>query len=202
MRVNREAQMSPMVSRWLADQGLTVYSEVELFSPIDHVGVDWATNRIVCVEMKTTCSTGVLRQAMSRQLITSESYVCVPRVPRESSMHVVRKHGLGLIVNGEVVVQPDASQGRHEIEVYRTRLLERCRRIPVGGIGGLPTLKGEGPAIRCWATVDQFRKQNPKATWQQIWESVPNHYINARSMAGAMRLTEIKLLKEASFVTG
>lgn len=182
--------MSPLVTGWLHCQGYVVYSEVDVTGKIDHVGVRWSDRSIICVEMKTSCTRKLLNQAMIRQLITPAVYVVVPQLPRPKSVALIKQYGLGLLVRGRVEFAP----GEPQVAVhphYRERLLCICERTCAGGVGGLPTLLGDGPAIRVRQAVRKFREENPGATWKQVYESVPNHYASARSMQGAMRQVQI-----------
>lgn len=186
-RLPLESDMSPAVSAWLAESGYSVYAEVE---GIDHVGVRWPDKHIICVEMKRSLSSQVMRQAHSRFVYTDSVFVCVPRHPKPQSIARLNERGIGLLVNGKPVFCP--SRTRSSVYgPYRDRLLEKCRRSTAGGIGGLPTLKGVGPAISVAAAVAAYLKGNPKATWDQIFRDVPNHYCHARSMCGAMRFHDL-----------
>ena len=49
--------------------------------------------------------------------------------------------------------------------------------------------------------VREFRAIHPKATWADVFACVANHYNNARSMAGAMRITGIKVSRREKEAT-
>lgn len=189
-RVNREAELSPAVVAWLRGLGYSAYAEIGGVignSPLDHVGVRWSDESVICVEMKTALTRKVVDQALLRQLVTPLVYVAVPSMPRPKSMAVIREYGLGLLVAGAVVIEP-TFEPIHVFKNYGREVLERCRNATEGGVGGLPTLAGDGPAQRCAAAVKAYREANPKARWQDIWRDVPNHYAHARSMQGALRV--------------
>jgi hypothetical protein len=179
---NREAEMSPVVSEWLKSLGLTVYAEI---SGIDHVGINFETGQIVCVEMKTSCTKELFQQARQRQLITEHVYLAVPRMPQKKSLEQAKQWGLGVWVNGKVVLEPHPQ--RIVVDHYRKRIGELCRRLVPGGIGGVPTTKGDGPAIRVADLVKEYREKHLAAKWDEIWATVPNHYKHPASMASAMR---------------
>lgn len=185
-RQNREAELSPLVSAWLRGMGYAVYSELGAFNKVDHIGVRWADESIICVEMKTTLSRKVLYQAGLAQLITPLCYAAVATNPRRSSLERAEKYGIGVWAAGKVILEP-CCKFEKNWDNYRRHVLEQCRIKGEGGIGGLPTLLGDGPAIRCAAAIVAYREANPKAKWKDIWRDVPNHYAHARSLQGAMR---------------
>ena len=186
MRRNREAELSPAVCEWLRSMGCAVYAEISGYigRVIDHIGIRWADESIVTVEMKTSLSRKVLWQAHLNQLVSAEAWAAVATKPRKSSLDKAARYGLG-VWSGGVILQPNP-EACHVSQSYRDRVLETCRNRPEGGIGGLPTLKGDGPAIRCAAMVNEYLKAHPHARWQEIFKEVPNHYQHARSMGGAI----------------
>jgi hypothetical protein len=192
-RTYRECLMSPGIIEWLKSIGCATYAEVPVVRLIDHVGVRWSDKHIVCVEMKCSLTHKLLYQAHILQLITPAVYMAVPNQPRKSSIEQAARTGLGLLVNGRVVLEPE-KKARHVVSSYRDLLLDRCRHLAEDGVGGLPQMKGDGPAIRAAAACREYLKQNPKAKWHELFAKVPNHYAHARSMAGAIgpiwRLTD------------
>lgn len=193
MRELVEAAMSPLVSAWLEDQGYEVYAEVPTpggASHIDLVGWVAAEDRIACVEMKRSLTQQVRRQAYLHQSHTSETYVAVGTNPTKKSLAHCEKLGIGVLrVNGDVSVllQP---QDRRMTTFFRERLKTYLNAMAPGGIGGLPNLRGQGPAQECYEQVQKYRERLPQATWKEMYENVPNHYVSANSMCGAMRMVE------------
>lgn len=190
-RVHREAAMSPWVVAWLKSLGYSAYAERGVWRPIDHIGIRWSDRSIICVEMKCSLSDKVIYQAFLNQLITPLSYVAVPRMPRAKSIERIKGACLGLLVDGVVVVEPVARKdydkfGQH----YRDQIYRQCEGAVEDEVGGLPTLLGDGPAIRVAAAVRAYREANPQAKWRDIWANVPNHYQHYRSMQGAVRRIE------------
>ena len=178
----REVELSPMVSEWLKSQGYSVYAEVGVWSPCDHVGVRWSDESIIFVEMKLNCTWQLIRQASCHQNITPLVYVATRSKPRAASMDKIRSRGLGLLVDGEVIIEPSAS--REIVERHRARILDKCRRAIEGEVGGKPTTKGDGPRIRCEKRLREYLALHPQADWKELFANVPNHYATARSMAG------------------
>lgn len=185
-RVCREVNLSAPVSLWLASLGCVVYAEVDagLSGPIDHVGLR-EDGSVVTVQMKLGLTKKVIYQAMLCQLATLETYAAVQCKPRQSSLDRAEKIGVGVWFDGAVILSPHA---RHSDQTYsyRHRVIEACRRLQPGGTGGLPNLKGDGPAQRCAAKVRDYLAANPHASWKEIWRDVPNHYAHHRSMSGAL----------------
>jgi hypothetical protein len=191
--VNREAELSTPVSEWLrAVMGCSVYAEIAGgYGVIDHVGIRWADEMIVAVEMKTALTWKVLRQAHTAQLITPAVYVAVATKPRKASLDKAAEYGIGVWSGGAAILQPRPVTTI--VDRYRQRVLEHCRNRPEGGIGGLPTLKGDGPAIRCRNAIRAYLANHRAASWRDIYRDVPNHYAHYRSLQGAMPSREFLL---------
>lgn len=203
-----EAAMSEPISRWLAGQGFTVYTEVPDhygMRKIDVVGLDGAGGaggRIVIVELKVRLTEDLVHQAMQVQTVTSEVWCAVSTAPRKSNVHLemARRAGLGvlLVVPESMTIGEVTEPGFRITELLTPRetcppskhaaakLLARCARMTAGGTGGMPSTKGVGPAQTCLELVKQFRKSNPGCRWPEIFEKVPNHYTSAKSMQSAM----------------
>lgn len=181
----REAEMSPAVTAWLRGMGYSVYAEVPSIGVTDHVGVRWSDQSIICVEMKCSFTHKLMSQAIVKQLMTPLVYVALPQMPRKKSLQIAADYGLGVWVAGSVVLEPNYRRV-HADNHWRKNLLEFCQRSPEGGIGGMPTVAGDGPAIRVTAAVDAYLEAHPGASWKEIFANVPNHYAHARSMAGAL----------------
>lgn len=183
-RVCREVNLSAPVSAWLRSLGCVVYAEVDagISGPIDHVGLR-EDGSIVTVQMKLGLTAKVIRQAMLCQLATIESYAAVQCKPRQSSIDRAAKIGVGVWLDGKVISEPRPRwEDRVRDNYYRQRIIDACNRLTPGGAGGLPTLRGDGPAIRCAEAVREYLKLNPTASWKEIWCDVPNHYAHHRSM--------------------
>jgi hypothetical protein len=191
VRQMRESQMSPLICQWLNGLGFKDYCEVPMpcsNSRIDHVGINWETKDVVCVEMKTNGTRNVFYQAYTRQLITKETYIAIRSNPKSSTVAKARADGIGLLRvtdKVEIIVAPNKTSPRSER--YHGLIIDHCQTIESGGIGGLPQLKGDGPAIRVAAAIRKYREMNPTANWKQIFSDVPNHYAHFRSLQGAMR---------------
>jgi hypothetical protein len=193
----REAEMSPAVCEWIRSMGYTPYAEVPVYGgTCDHAGVRWSDLSVIFVEMKCTLSDKVIYQAILKQTISPLVYVAVPCKPRKKSIDAAASRGLGVWAAGMVIVEPNYPHER-DMGKWRENVLEFCRKSPEGGIGGMPTVKGDGPAIRCEVAVKAYLEQHPDSSWKQIFKEVPNHYAHARSMAGALGFVRSRLAREA-----
>lgn len=181
----REIDLSPFVSDWLKNQGYSVYSEIDVTGPIDHVGVRWADNDIICVEMKLSCTRHLFVQAIRRQLITTKVYIAVATKPRKTSIELAKQYGLGILIEGTEILAPNSKEQVYYH--YQNKLLRLCKQLGEGGIGGKPNTKGEGPAIKVQSLIAEYRKNNPTASWKELFANVPNHYASPNSMYGAMK---------------
>lgn len=186
-RVCREVELSGPVCQWLREIGCTAYAEVDagISGPIDHVGVR-ADESVICVQMKIGLTKKVVQQACLCQLVTVESYAAVQSKPRKSSLDWAAKVGIGVWFDGRVILEPRERFESRNYDYYRQRILKACERLTPGGDGGLPTLKGDGPAQRCAAAIRIYLAEHPSASWKQIWRDVPNHYAHYKSMRGAI----------------
>lgn len=191
-RIYREAEMSPAVIAWLRGMGYSVYAEVPSPGGVaDHVGVRWSDMSIVFVEMKCSLTWEVIRQAQYKQLLTPLVYAAVKSKPRQSSLDKAANRGIGVWSNGSVILEPNCTtkfDHCYRADTLMGRLLEFCRKAPEGGVGGMPTVKGDGPAIRVASAVTAYLREHPGASWKEIYHNVPNHYAHAASMRGALCL--------------
>lgn len=183
-----ETELANPVMDWLESRGFTPYGEVPWYNrAIDVVGL--CGDYVWAVELKLSLSRQVIAQAHLNQLTVHRSWCAVASRPRTHEKRL--REGLGLLVvsGGTVEVLVEA-QLRTEITSE-----DRCRRIRGAcayksprGEAGMPTMRGIGPAQFVFDAVQKFIADNPRATWGQIFDCVPNHYAHARSMQGAMRV--------------
>lgn len=180
--------MSAPVQRFFSEAGLVVHTEMPLSSHF--VDLVASNDRVIHgVEMKTSLTRHLLRQAHMSQFGVDYAWCAVYSRPRAAGMEQCRRHGFGVLrVAGdtvEVVLWPRLNE---PLGWVRARLVEDLRVFAPGGVAGLPTLKGDGPAQACASRVAAYRASRPTATWREIFDQVPNHYHSHRSMSGALRL--------------
>ncbi len=142
---------------------------------------------LIAVELKMSMTKGLIHQAYNNTLSCDLSYVAIPTTPR--NIERCKKWGIGIIcIKDEIAcIILDARAIFKPFANSKKRTLEYCECRDSNIIGGLPNLKGEGPAQECYKRVSDYRERNPKATWREIFIEVPNHYANYLSMCGALR---------------
>lgn len=188
-RVLREIRLSEPVSNWLKSHGCVVYADVPFGGyQIDLVGRGGDT--LIGVQLKMCCSTQALRQAMIDQMWCDYAFVACGTRPRATSVDRAKLYGLGLLTvcggDCRLVLEP-CRKLRQCLPEYHERLIQCLDRIEPGGVGGFPTLKGVGPAMECARCVAVYRRENPRASWREVYQAVPNHYASPTSMASALR---------------
>lgn len=185
-----ESDLSKSVSDWLTSMGYTVYVEVPLPHSASHIDIVGRKDRdIICVELKTSLSKGVIHQAFRCQLLTVKVYAAVARKPRLQSLTPAAERGIGVLWVNEtlkVVKEPLFTNMEHLYAPAIDRLHNYLDHMEPGGIGGKPNLKGVGPAKDCGRRVAEYLKLIPNAKWKDIYANVSNHYASANSMRSAM----------------
>ena len=136
--------------------------------------------------MKMALTKKVIHSAFLNKLQSDYSYVAIPTNPK--NIEKCKIHGIGIIrVNKnriKVILKPKISNILNNY--VKTRFIKNCKKCGTDGIGGLPMLKGQGPAIECSKRVIEYLKRNPKSTWKNIFKNVNNHYSNYKSMYNAL----------------
>ena len=132
-----EADLRPVVTRFLEGRGMEVHAEVPLNGRIaDLVGLG---EGLTAVELKLSDWRTGLRQAMCYQVACEESYLCLP-FPKAlrllTKSHYLRKEGVGLL---GCLLQRD------EVRVLGPAALSR-RCLPFVGDGVRRRLEREGPS--------------------------------------------------------
>lgn len=181
---SREEEMSPVVSQWLDDQGLEVCAEV---AGTDIVGFDVATPRIITVELKLGFTRKLFYQARLSGYNAHQAYAAAPSRVTPKVLERAAIYEVGLLrvfSNAVVVIRP--APVRELRPSCLSRMLERLRTHPRNGVGGKPCIKGEGPAKTVARLVREYIVEHPSADWTEIYENVPNHYANMKSMRGTM----------------
>lgn len=186
---NPEASLSPNVAKWLKSFGCEVYSEVPLYgTSIDLVGIDFSKSEIIAVELKMSFSEKLLRSAMINQIATLLSWAAAPTEPQKKAIAFSEKTGVGLlrIYENKVVVVRSPQKRFLPNRFVAEKILGFCQLDEPNDIGGIACLKGRGPAQRVYSRIVAFVDTNPGSNWQDIYEGVPNHYANPRSLQGSM----------------
>ena len=189
----KECELSQPVADLLCGWGFVAYVEVPRpfgGGPIDMVGLHDATGVMAAVEMKVSLTQHVIQQAACLPMLTPLVYVAVGTAPRRAGLAHCRQRYVGVIrvKDGRAAVVQDVLYVHEVFGNYGRRLRGILDQMTPGGVGGKPCELGDGPAQECWDCVQAYRVTHPQATWRQVFEAVPNHYANAKSMAGAMRM--------------
>lgn len=187
----KECDLYIPVRDWLNGQGYKVIAE---FRGHDVAAIKG--NHIIVVELKLSLTRGLLHQCDRAACFADAVYAGVPRMPRESSLARCRQpYQVGVLVISEsvgVILEPV----RRCFDVYHALTVEfLTHRQPDDRIGGLPNIAGEGPAQRVAKLVEAYRRENPNATWRDIYHSVPNHYAHHKSMQQAMQDAAVRALR-------
>lgn len=184
----READLSPIASAWLESRGFTVYAELPiLYWTIDLVGRREFDGRICVIELKTSLTEAVARQAWRSSQHVNEIWCGVGTRPsgRGATWQFCIRRGIGVlsIVDGRALMKLPAKSQRPFIPMD-------FRNHPVGGTGGLTTtaLLPKQRVIK--AVVDYLESVEDlefhRHSWPDIFEAVPNHYAHWQSMRGAL----------------
>lgn len=192
----KESQLSDPVTKWLEDQDYTVYVEIPIFNrPVDVLAV--SDEKLVAVSLKLCLTQKVIYQATTASLRTDEAWCGVASNPRTSGIKRCEEQGIGVLHVTEYgvdeILQPHTSKQLHDwspSERARQWMLKKLEKYRPGGVGGRPTGKGVGPAQAVYERVQKYRIEHSDATWEEVFENVPNHYAHARSLAGGMRAVE------------
>lgn len=191
--MKRESDMTAPLLAWLEERGYVGYCEVPRYgASIDIVGWHRIDDSLIVVEMKRSLSQTVARQAMLLQPVTWQAYCAVLSKPRQTGLNLCRRYGLGVLrvhPATEVVSRLLSPCQRFAPGIpAANRLRERLKGLEPGGLAGVANLAGHGPAQECERAIESYRADHPSASWQEVYENVPNHYAHARSMQSAMRM--------------
>ena len=170
------------------------------------VGYRERDGSLVVIEMKKnltvrsshrygTYRTSLLEQGRWCLRFTSDVYCAVLSVPRTKGVYVCRMAGVGVLrvdrVSGMVhrLVDP-----KGDVEVCgdsRGRLVHALEHKEPGGVGGMPNVRGVGPAQESYDRLVLYKSNYPDATWDEIYRDVPNHYAHAQSMRTSLAKIEM-----------
>jgi hypothetical protein len=140
---------------------------------------------LMLIEAKTSFTIGLRRQLNGLPFYAHFALGVVGSKPRGDGAEWCAKWGIGLwMIRGMEITElvPMVRQAAPNLS-----LVDRILHMPDGIGGGRPNLKGIGPAQETQAEIDKYRAAHPGATWKELYEKIPNHYVSAASMASAMR---------------
>ena len=157
-------------------------------SACDLVGRSGAALRLV--ELKMAWSKKLLYQCYLHQLASDDVWAACGANPKPSTIENFKARGIGMVrvVGSGCVVILSPVPIKNVVAWYAGKINAHLDRMAQGEDGGKPCLCGEGPAQDCEKGIREYRAGHPKATWDEVYANVPNHYVSAKSMYGAMRM--------------
>lgn len=185
----RESDLFAPIAAWLREDGYRVYAEC-----FGHDLLAVKGTRLVGVEMKLHWSRKLFYQCNSLVGLCEATYAAVGATPSWLAQNKCAKLGIGLIQvskTGNLYHHhsPVERELSRQWDWKRARVMRMLAKLPedLTHVGGVPCLKGVGPAVRVYALVKAYRDAHPKAGWKEIFEHVPNYYAHPDSLRCAMR---------------
>ena len=172
----REYKLYGFVKEYFESQGYVVYPEI----PIAGACIDAVARKddfLIAIELKMSLTKQLIHTCYTNNLFCNLSYAAVPTEPTSKSKELCKKYSIGIIkVTDEIKIILEAND---RFKIYKpeyNRVLEYCSGVPWDGVGGLPQLKGIGPAIECGKRVKEYLINHPATKWKEIFKNVHNHY--------------------------
>lgn len=177
-----ETAMSAIATAYLKERGYRVFAEVVFFGgSIDLVAIRPDLRFPVVIELKKSLTNHLIRQAYPKKVFTPFVWVVVGTRPR--NVERVTRFGVGVATVQDFTVQVIAKprfdrwhhDGRPSKLKYETGVED--------GEGGI---QSPAPAQVVIGRIRAYLCKNPRTTWADLFENVPNHYASVRSMYGAL----------------
>jgi hypothetical protein len=70
------------------------------------------------------------------------------------------------------------------------KLFDHLRKRGIGGAGGVPNTRNQGPARDVRDLIATYRQEHPGADWKELFANVANHYASPQSMRQAQNKLE------------
>ena len=183
----KEYKLSDPVREYFEKQGYRVYVEI----PIAGACIDMVArkgNFLIAIELKMSLTKQLINACYLNHLFCDFSYAAVPTEPSTKSKISCKRYSVGIIkVTDDIKIILEANNRFRTFKPEHDRMLKNCSGIPWEGVGGLPQLKGVGPAIECGKRVKKYLITNPYAKWKEIFNNVDNHYYSYKSMQSSLR---------------
>ncbi len=184
----REYKLSDPVREYFEKQGYKVYIEI----PIAGACIDMVArkgNFLIAIELKMSLTKQLIHTCYTNQICCNLSYAVIPTEPSIKNKELCKRHNIGIIkITNEIEIILEADSRRFKpFKPEYDRMLKYCSGVSWEGVGGLPQLKGIGPAIECAKRVKEYLISHPAAKWREIFDNVNNHYYNYKSMQSALR---------------
>lgn len=207
--IKKESDLYPIIKKSFNRQGYTVFAEVAAnYRGVDMVAVK--DDEHIAIELKLSFNEHVLRQATWNTHYFDKSYIAYPvkkavmfhrddvfwgirETIRERYLYC-KKRGLGIM---QVLPSGLIYEALEPTDQSPLRKLDLQHYFESDDdIGGVPGQKGVSEGYHELKSIIKYVSSHPKATWQEIYEKVSNHYSHAQSMANAMRQWRGFSLKE------
>jgi len=182
-----EYKLYQPVKKLFESKGYSIYTEIPVLHSNRYVDIGvLKDNIVIAIEMKMSLTKKVIWQAHSCNLFADYIYIAIPTKPRD--IEKCTKYGIGIIqiINQEAHILVEAKKIETWYNNYRKDFIKMCLQSN-NNMAGLPTLKGQGPRIECIKKVKEYLLNNPKASWKELYNNIPNHYCHSKSMNCALR---------------
>ena len=185
----REVDICRAAGEYLQSRGWRVVREVPNWARSVDLGAT-RNGELLLLEAKTSFTEHLQRQVYGCVCVADYAVAVVGTNPRPDRIEWAKKVGAGLwtVTPGGVVsvlVAEAKLAARHNGNWQR--VYERTLRMREAIDGGLPCLKGVGPALTVEAEIARYRVSHPGATWAEMFDAIPSHYASARSMESSYR---------------
>ena len=119
-------------------------------------------NFLIAIELKMSLTKQLIHACYINNISCDLSYAAVPTEPSDKSKALCRRYSIGIIkVEDKAGIILQVKERSKTIKYYHDSVLKYCSGIPWKGVGGLPQLKGIGPAIECGKRVKSYLVKNP-----------------------------------------
>jgi hypothetical protein len=183
-----EADLSPVIAKWLAAQGYEVWHEVA-YPPykfrVDMIGE--RRGHVVVVQLKLACTQEAIIQAQISKMLADQNYIAISTRPHSESIEKCRLANLGVLIADPELDRVIVALEAPEIPTIGRRpdFIEYLHSQPKGKVAGMPNVRDER-AEAVAAAVKAFIGERAVPDWRTIFESVTNHYANPREMKAAI----------------
>lgn len=182
-----EASICAAAVEHLRSDGWRVVCEV----PFHGRAIDAAATKmgkLILIEAKTSFTRSLKQQVQGLSFYADFALSVVGTKPRADTLAWCKDESIGVwMIRAGAVVELVAMRTNAKAFARDQSMIHRVLTMNEATAGGVPNLKGIGPAQEVQAEIDAYRAEHPKATWKELFEKVPNHYVSASSMASAMR---------------
>lgn len=196
----KEKDLFPPLKKHFKDLGYMVYAEV----PSNFRGVDFVAvkgNEQIAVEMKLTFNNIVYYQATTNHYHFGKSYIAFPRKELllidncneywklSEKMRLIIEwcliSGIGIlqiIPPHNIIVEVLEGRYKKPYEIYDFSQYKENDNDEAG----LPYQKGVSAGYYELKLIKEYIRNNPDASWKEIYNNVQNHYSSPQSLSGSM----------------